>query len=108
MKQEKKTNHNRGLMHVPRVSIGLPVYNGERYLRFAIDSLLEQDYINFELIISDNASTDATQAICQEFADKDPRVRYYRNQTNLGASGNYDRVFELARGDLFKWAAHDD
>jgi glycosyltransferase involved in cell wall biosynthesis len=108
MKQEKKTNHNRGLMHVPRVSIGLPVYNGERYLRFAIDSLLEQDYIDFELIISDNASTDATQAICEEFADKDPRVRYYRNQTNLGASGNYDRVFELARGELFKWAAHDD
>jgi glycosyltransferase involved in cell wall biosynthesis len=95
-------------MNAPRVSIGLPVYNGERYLRFAINSILEQDYINFELIISDNASTDATGEICQEFAAKDPRVRYYRNEANLGASGNYNRVFELARGQLFKWAAHDD
>jgi glycosyltransferase involved in cell wall biosynthesis len=95
-------------MHVPRVSIGLPVYNGENYLRMAIDSVLEQDYTDFELIISDNASTDATQTICREVAAADPRVRYYRNEINIGASGNYNRVFDLARGEFFKWAAHDD
>jgi glycosyltransferase involved in cell wall biosynthesis len=95
-------------MHVPRVSIGLPVYNGEKYLRETIVSLLEQDYREFELIISDNASTDATSQICQEFEAKDPRVRYYRNEINIGATGNYRRVFELARGEFFGWAAHDD
>jgi glycosyltransferase involved in cell wall biosynthesis len=95
-------------MHVPRVSIGLPVYNGEKYLRSSVESLLAQDYGDFELIISDNASTDATQAICQEFASADPRIRYYRNETNIGASGNYQRVFELSRAELFKWASHDD
>jgi glycosyltransferase involved in cell wall biosynthesis len=86
----------------------MPVYNGEKYFRFAIDSLLEQDYADFELVISDNASTDATGEICQEFAARDRRIRYYRNQTNIGATGNYNRVFELARGQLFKWATHDD
>jgi glycosyltransferase involved in cell wall biosynthesis len=95
-------------MRVPRVSIGLPVYNGEKYLREAIVSLLEQDYSDFELIISDNASTDATSEICRGFVAKDPRVRYYRNETNIGATGNYRRVFELARGEFFGWAAHDD
>jgi glycosyltransferase involved in cell wall biosynthesis len=93
---------------VPKVSIGLPVYNGEKYLRFALNSVLKQTYADFELIISDNASTDATQQICQEFAVRDPRIRYYRNEKNIGAAGNYNRVFELARGEFFKWASHDD
>ena len=95
-------------MPVPKVSIGLPVYNGENYLRLAIDSILTQDYTDFELIISDNASADATQEICREYTARDCRIRYYRNEINIGASGNYKRVFELARGGLFKWAAHDD
>src|SRR3974377_1117825 len=95
-------------MPVPKVSIGLPVYNGENYLRLAIDSILTQDYTDFELIISDNASADATQEICREYTARDCRIRYYRNKINIGASGNYNRVFELARGGLFKWAAHDD
>jgi glycosyltransferase involved in cell wall biosynthesis len=93
---------------VPKVSIGLPVYNGEKYLRFALNSVLQQTYGNFELIISDNASTDATQKICQEFAARDHRIRYYRNDTNIGAARNYNRVFELRRGKFFKWASHDD
>jgi glycosyltransferase involved in cell wall biosynthesis len=92
----------------PRVSIGLPVYNGERYLAGALNCLLQQDYEDFELIISDNASTDATESICREYATKDPRIRYYRNETNIGASPNYNRVFRLARGEFFKWASHDD
>jgi glycosyltransferase involved in cell wall biosynthesis len=96
------------LMHVPRVSIGLNVYNGEKYLRLAVESILRQDYTDFELIISDNASTDATQEICGELAAKDARIRYSRNPTNIGASKNYKRVFELSKGEFFTWAAHDD
>jgi polysaccharide pyruvyl transferase WcaK-like protein/glycosyltransferase involved in cell wall biosynthesis len=95
-------------MHVPRVSFGMPVYNGEDYIRLAVESILQQDYTDFELIISDNASTDATQEICEELAAKDARIRYSRNVTNIGASKNYKRVFELSRGEFFSWAAHDD
>jgi glycosyltransferase involved in cell wall biosynthesis len=95
-------------MNVPKVSIGLPVWNGEKYLRMALDSILRQDYPDFELIISDNASTDATQSICQEYAARDARIRYFRNEKNIGASGNYNRVFELSRGEFFKWISHDD
>jgi glycosyltransferase involved in cell wall biosynthesis len=92
----------------PKLSIGMPVYNGEKFLRAALDSLLQQDYADFELIISDNASTDATQGICREYAAKDPRIRYHRNETNIGASGNFNSVVKMARGEFFKWAAHDD
>jgi glycosyltransferase involved in cell wall biosynthesis len=92
----------------PLVSIGMPVYNGERFVRQALESILIQDYENFELIISDNASTDTTGNICQMYADRDARIRYVRNETNLGASPNHKRVFEMGRGDYFKWAAHDD
>ena len=92
----------------PLVSIGMPVYNGERFVRQALESILIQDYGNFELIISDNASTDSTSKICQRYADRDARIRYVRNETNLGASPNHKRVFEMGRGDYFKWAAHDD
>ncbi len=92
----------------PRVSIGLPVFNGEKYLAETLDSLLAQTYSDFELIISDNASTDGTQEICQAYAAEDGRIRYVRNETNLGASKNFNRVFELASGEYFKWAAHDD
>src|ERR1051326_2036095 len=92
----------------PRVSIGLPVYNGQQFLEEAINSLLAQTYSDFELIISDNASTDATEQICRAHAAADPRIRYYRNDKNRGPVWNLNRVFELARGELFKWAAHDD
>ena len=81
----------------PRVSIGLPVFNGERYLARAIDSILAQDYADFELIVSDNASTDRTAEICRDHAERDPSVRYVRNARNLGAGPNYDRPFLLAR-----------
>jgi glycosyltransferase involved in cell wall biosynthesis len=95
-------------MSCPKVSIGMPVYNGAEYLRKSVDSILAQDFEDFELIISDNASTDQTQSICRERAKADARIRYFRNESNLGASRNYNRVFELARGTYFKWAAHDD
>src|SRR5260221_1173402 len=95
-------------MYSPKVSIGLPVYNGEKYLRESIVSLLEQDYTDFELIIADNASTDATGDICREFARRDGRILYHRNPTNIGAGGNFRLVFSLARGEFFKWATYDD
>ena len=92
----------------PLLSIGLAVYNGERHLAQAIDSLLAQDVGDFELIISDNASTDATEAICREYAAADPRVRYIRNAENIGAAANYNRVFELSTGRYFMWGSDDD
>jgi glycosyltransferase involved in cell wall biosynthesis len=95
-------------MSPPVVSVGLPVYNGERYLRQALDSLLAQDFADFELIIADNASTDGSPQICSEYAKRDSRVRYFRNSENIGASGNHCRVVDLAQGRYFKWAAHDD
>jgi glycosyltransferase involved in cell wall biosynthesis len=92
----------------PKVSVGLPVYNGERYLPNALTRLLSQDFSDFELIISDNASTDGTQAICQAYARKDSRIRYFRNEANVGLAANHNRAFLLSRGEFFKWAAHDD
>lgn len=92
----------------PRISIGLPVFNGENYLGAALDALLAQTYTDFELVVCDNASTDATEAICRRYAAADSRIRYYRNPSNLGAGANFNRVFELSTGTYFKWAAHDD
>ncbi|MFH1755662.1 MAG: glycosyltransferase family 2 protein [Candidatus Latescibacterota bacterium] len=92
----------------PRVAIGLPVFNGEKYLAETLDSLLAQTYEEFDLIISDNASTDRTEEICRDYAAGDERICYYRNDDNRGAAWNYNRVFELAGGEYFKWAAHDD
>jgi glycosyltransferase involved in cell wall biosynthesis len=92
----------------PRVSIGLPVYNGEKYLPNTLARLMEQDFDDFELIVSDNASIDATREICRSFAEKDRRVRYFRNDANIGLAANHNRAFALSRGEFFKWAAHDD
>jgi len=92
----------------PLVSIGLPVYDGDRYIRKALDSLLAQDYENFELIISDNGSTDRTQEICLEYTARDKRIQYYRNDMNMGAVWNFERVLQLSTGDFFMWAADDD
>jgi len=93
---------------MPKVSIGLPVRNGERFLRQTIDSILLQTFEDFELIISDNASTDRTQDLCREYVCKDRRVRYLRNEANLGASENYNRAFRLSSGQYFRWAPADD
>lgn len=92
----------------PHVSLGMPVYNGADCIEPALDSILEQTFTDFELIITDNASTDGTEAICQRYASRDPRVRYHRNDENLGAARNFNRTFELSSGKYFKWAAHDD
>lgn len=92
----------------PLVTIGLPVYNGENFVAEAIRSILAQTYTNFELVISDNASTDRTEAICRELAAGDDRIRYDRAPENNGAAWNYNRVVEMAAGKYFRWLAHDD
>jgi glycosyltransferase involved in cell wall biosynthesis len=92
----------------PRVTIGVPVLNGEAHLATALESLLGQTFGDFELIISDNHSTDATETICRDYASRDRRIRFYRNDRNLGASSNFNRVFALARGRYFKWASAND
>jgi len=92
----------------PPVTIGMPIYNGEAYLRLALESLLAQDYSDFALIISDNASTDATESICREFAARDKRIDYHRNASNLGSAANFNRVFQMSKSPYFMWAAHDD
>jgi len=92
----------------PRVSIGMPVYNGERFVQETLDSLLAQTFEDFVLIISDNASTDRTQEICKAYAVKDKRIQYYRTERNRGATWNFNRVFALSTAEYFKWAAHDD
>ena len=95
--------------HVPRVSIGMPVRNGQRFIGQAVDSLLAQSCEDFELIICDNASTDATEHICRDLAARDRRVRYHRNRHDIGPAGNHNRCFELARNSpYFRWHAHDD
>lgn len=90
------------------VTIGLPVFNGQRFLRPCLDSLLAQSFDDFELIISDNASTDGTPEIIAEYAARDPRIRFERSLKNEGAAWNHGRVLGLARGPYFKWLGADD
>jgi glycosyltransferase involved in cell wall biosynthesis len=92
----------------PRVSIALPVRNGERLLPRALDSLLAQDFEDFELIICDNASSDGTRELCLDYGAKDRRIRYVRGERNIGVMPNFNRALDFARGEYFKWAAHDD
>jgi glycosyltransferase involved in cell wall biosynthesis len=92
----------------PRLSIGVPVYNGERYLAQTLQAILSQSYGDFELIVSDNASTDRTEDIVKSFMANDGRIRYYRSERNLGVAQNYNRTVRLARGEFFKWATYDD
>jgi glycosyltransferase involved in cell wall biosynthesis len=96
------------LDHHPLVSVGVPVFNGESGLSRCLEGLLRQDYPNLEIIISDNASTDSTPLICDEFVRMDPRVKYWRADQNRGSGWNFNRVFELSSGEYFLWAAHDD
>jgi glycosyltransferase involved in cell wall biosynthesis len=92
----------------PVVSVGVPVFNGERHLRAALDSMLGQTLGDLELIISDNASTDSTRDICEEYVRRDDRVRYHRQATNLGVAGNWNFVAQNGRGRYFKWASAND
>ncbi len=91
-----------------RVTIGLPVYNGEQYLAEAVQSLLDQTYKDFYLIISDNFSTDSTQDLCKKFSEEDPRIIYHQHERNLGAAANFNHVVHSTRTEYFAWANHDD
>lgn len=93
---------------VPRLSVGLPVYNSSRFVAESIDAILGQTFEEFELIISDNASTDDTGDICRRYCKQDSRVRYFRQPKNVGLAPNHNFCVEQARGPLFKWAAGDD
>jgi glycosyltransferase involved in cell wall biosynthesis len=92
----------------PLVSIGMPVFNSGHHIREALESVLAQDYHNLEVIISDNASTDQTQEICLEYAAKDERIHYHRNECNMGMSWNMNNVLKLSKGKYFKWAGSHD
>lgn len=96
------------LTAMPLVTIGMPVYNSERYLAQSIESLLAQTYTDFVLVISDNASTDGTAELCQKYVRQDTRVRYFRNPVNIGMSGNFNRVFDLTQTKYLKWSTADD
>ncbi len=91
-----------------RVSIGLPVYNGENYLVTAVESVLNQSYSHWELVICDNASTDGTERLGRDFADNHRQISYYRQSENVGAAPNFNATFHHANGEFFQWLAHDD
>jgi len=96
------------VIDAPLVTIAIPVRNGEDLLAEALDSALAQDYSNLEIVVSDNASVDATPEICRRYAEADPRVRWWRNDENIGYGYNFALTCERARGDFFTWLAHDD
>lgn len=97
-----------GTVDHPRVSIGIPVRNGETTLPGTLDSILAQTFANFEVVISDNASDDRTKEICLDYARRDSRVRFYRSASDLGQIANFNRVFELSRGEFFRWMGCND
>lgn len=97
-----------GELRAGLVSIGMPLHNGARFLRGALDALLSQGYQDFEIFISDNASEDETPIICREYVSADRRIHYHREKKNKGATWNFTRTYQSARGEYFMWAAHDD
>jgi len=108
VESQSKQGEHLSSSNVPLVSIGLPVYNGEKHLREALDSLLAQTYTNFELIISDDASTDKTFQICKEYELKDKRISVYKNKRNLGSIENFKIVLRKTKGEFFSWAGDHD
>lgn len=95
-------------INAPLVTIAIPVFNGENFLREAIESTINQEYRNLEIILSDNASTDSTLKICREYGKKDPRIRIIHHDENVGASENHNNAFRISKGKYFKWLSHDD
>ena len=92
----------------PMITVGMPVYNGDKYIEQAIESILSQTFGDFEFLISDNASTDRTREICLDYAVSDSRIHYLRNDVNLGAARNYNRLFEIGSAPYFRWMNADD
>jgi len=92
----------------PKLTIGMPVYNGELFIKKAIESILAQTFTDFELIISNNSSTDSTEKICQDFIDKDNRIKIHTQKKNIGIHRNFNFLLSKAKGEYFAWAAVDD
>lgn len=95
-------------MGSPRVTIGVPVYNGEPFIGEALEAIAAQTFDDYEVVISDNASEDNTEGICRAYAARDPRVRYVRNELNIGLARNFQQLVRLASGEYFKLANADD
>lgn len=93
---------------VPRVTIGMPIYNGENFLRLALDTVTAQTFTDFEVLLCDNASTDGTAGVCREYVARDSRFRYLPSETNRGASWNYNRALDMCQSPYLIWLAHDD
>ena len=100
--------HTGDLEKIPKITVGLPVFNGEKFLSSRIKSILKQSYKNFILVISDNGSTDKTQIICKELLNEDPRIEYFRQEKNMGAMWNYNFLAEKSKTKYFVWATADD
>ena len=92
----------------PKITVGIPVFNGEKSIRRTLDSVLSQTFLDFELVISDNASTDSTQLICQEYKRNDKRIRYIRNEKNMGGIANFKLLLDESKTEYFVWLAADD
>jgi glycosyltransferase involved in cell wall biosynthesis len=91
-----------------KVTVGMPVWNGERFVRQAIESILGQTFHDLELLISDNASEDRTEQICRQYAAMDTRVKYFRQSKNIGAGANFRWLVLQSSAPFFMWAASDD
>src|SRR5271163_71461 len=96
------------MINAPRVTLAMPVYNGENFIQKAIESILAQAFSEFELVVSDNASSDLTREIVRSYQQRDSRIRLVENAQNIGAAANYNVGFMHARGEFLKWCAHDD
>ena len=92
----------------PKLSIGIPVYNGEKFIQKCLNSILNQTFTNFEIILSDNASTDSTTSICQEYANKDERILFIKQKSTGTRASNYNFVLEQSKSEYFMWASADD
>ncbi len=104
---EEKLGNNTN-SHNPKISVGIPVYNGEKFIRKSVESVLQQNYGNFELIISDNASIDSTTDICNKFLKKDDRIKFFKQNKNMGANWNFNFLLEKSIGKYFVWVAADN
>ena len=106
--RDLQAGHEVGGERPPRLSFGLAVWNGEDTIRQCLDSLLAQDFTDFEVVVSDNASTDGTSQILEEYAARDPRIRVSRNQENIGQIENVNLVCRQSRGEYFRWIGVSD
>lgn len=93
---------------MPKITVGMPVYNGEKFLEESIRSVLAQTYDDFVFLIADNGSTDRSTEICADYAAQDNRIRYWRNDRNIGAAANYNALFHNAETPYFRWSNADD